>query len=120
MPEFRVRVSAWVIALWLGFAAPAGAGQAVDWAARSNTVFRQVAKLRDLQTHTAPLAFAEDKLGFLWAGGEDGLFRVLIRKSNGNGSYKGRKASSSFLKKRTKKLLSLGIRGPLRRGPRVS
>jgi diguanylate cyclase (GGDEF)-like protein len=75
MPEFRTRISAWVIALCLGGRAPSCCAHTIDWSALSDTVFRQVAKMRDLQTHTAPLAFAEDKLGFLWAGGEDGLFR---------------------------------------------
>jgi diguanylate cyclase (GGDEF)-like protein len=75
MPELRVRISAWAIVLCLGWPAQGGAAHAVDWSALSNTVFRHVATLRDLQTHTAPLAFAEDKRGFLWAGGEDGLFR---------------------------------------------
>jgi diguanylate cyclase (GGDEF)-like protein len=75
MAAIRVRLSIWVISFCLGLAAPCGAAWAIDWSALSNTVFRHVARLRDLQTHTAPLAFAEDRLGFLWAGGEDGLFR---------------------------------------------
>jgi diguanylate cyclase (GGDEF)-like protein len=75
MPEFRVRVGAWVIALCLTCAAPAGAAHPIDWSALANTVFRPIARIRDLQTPTAPLAFAQDQAGFLWAGGESGLVR---------------------------------------------
>jgi diguanylate cyclase (GGDEF)-like protein len=70
MLGFCLRLSACVIALCL----PAAA-HPIDWSALANTVFRPIARMRDLQTPTAPLAFAEDQAGFLWAGGESGLLR---------------------------------------------
>ncbi len=75
MPGFRLPIRAWVLAPILGFALPALATPGIDWPSLANTVVRTVAPTRDMQTPTAALAFAEDRTGFLWGGGESGLFR---------------------------------------------
>ena len=75
MTRFCAGIGAWVVASILGCAAPACAADGIDWSSFANRIIGTVAKTRDLQTPAAALTFAQDRAGFLWAGGESGLFR---------------------------------------------
>ena len=75
MIGFRARIGVWLFASLLGCGGPACAGDGIDWPSRANRIVSTVAKTRDLQTPAAALTFAQDRAGFLWAGGESGLFR---------------------------------------------
>jgi diguanylate cyclase (GGDEF)-like protein len=54
-------------------ASAAAAG--IEWPMLASTVIHTVAQARDLPSLLIPLTFAEDRAGFLWAGGEAGLLR---------------------------------------------
>jgi diguanylate cyclase (GGDEF)-like protein len=71
MPKPCVRKTAWVIALSLACAAPARA----DWPSLADTIIRTVAVKRSMPVPVSPFAFAQDRAGFLWAGGQAGLLR---------------------------------------------
>jgi diguanylate cyclase (GGDEF)-like protein len=70
----RMRAFGWVVAIVLLCLAPARAA-GIDWAALSSTVIRTVMPTRDMPVPLLALAFTQDRTGFLWAGGETGLFR---------------------------------------------
>ena len=67
-----MRIGGWVIALGLACAAPASAA---DWPALADTIIHTVALRRSLPAPVSPFAFAQDRAGFLWAGGQAGLLR---------------------------------------------
>ena len=75
MTRFRAAIGVWVVAAILGCAAPACAADGIDWSSFANRIISTIAKTRELQTPAAALTFAQDRAGFLWAGGESGLLR---------------------------------------------
>jgi diguanylate cyclase (GGDEF)-like protein len=69
----RVRTCAF--ALCLACAAPAQAAGPIDWPALADTVIHTVVPKRAMPAPMSAFTFAQDRAGFLWAGGQQGLQR---------------------------------------------
>jgi len=76
-----LRTRAWVSAICLGCwasqacAAPVAAAGAIDFPTLADTVIRTIAKKHAMPVAVTPFAFAQDRDGFLWAGGQNALLR---------------------------------------------
>jgi len=75
MLRFCVRLGALVAILSLVFATSGYAADGVDWQSLSDTVIHTVVLKRALPVPVSPFRFAQDRAGFLWAGGQAGLLR---------------------------------------------